>query len=200
MPPPAAGPLTAATIGVSMVRMRRINCAPARSKGSSSATRPLSRAARMAAKSPPAQNARPAPVNTTALTPGLAAARSIALARLAPNSTLSAFSLSGRFSVSVRTPSWSDSRTTGAAAALASATASNLGHGFFRQQSGKLLEEGQLFSWRLGSVLPAGRGQDEDPSVVEPVLLRAELAGAGRKFLVGQFAVKGHHARPALLE
>src|ERR1700693_822997 len=200
IPAPAAAPLTAATIGLDMVRMRTINCDPERSSGSRRFTSPFSRAARMTFRSPPDQKARPAPVRITTRTLSSAAARARARSRSMPSSTFSALSRSGRFSMRVCTPPSSASRTSGAAAETVSATARSLGDGSLAEQGSELLEVAQFFGIGIAGVLTAGGGKHEHLRAVEFFLLQAELARAAGKFFVSQLAIEGDHPRMMLFE
>ena len=105
IPAPTAAPFTAAMTGFSsrssgistVVSIRCSLLRPASGVGSAAAS--ISRI------SPPAQNARPAPVRMTARTAASAASAGISAASSRCIGWLNAFSASGRFSVTVATPS-----------------------------------------------------------------------------------------------
>src|SRR5713226_6029650 len=206
IPPPAAAPFTAAITGWRMVRMVSTIFCPARRSGSSSAMAPRSRASRIAARSPPALKARPAPVSTTTRTSGSCAARSSAWLSAAPNSGLRAFSRSGRFSVSVSTPASRVSSTNGLEEArcaafdmvIPSSLALRLALQFL-QHLCELAEIAQFVSPADG-VLTAGGRQHKHLSTVELLFLQAQLAGPLRKHLENDLPVETDHARHKFLE
>ena len=107
-PPPSAKPLTIATTGLGMRSMRRIRRWPTSEKSRAwTGLRPD-----ISAMSAPATKAfAPAPVSTTARTASSAAAASKAACRASSVARFSAFSLSGRLTVTTRTAPWSAMRT-----------------------------------------------------------------------------------------
>jgi hypothetical protein len=103
-PKPTAGPLMAAITGFLRSKMRSATRPPP-SRWSSASVRARSNVAPPAPRSAPAQKARPAPVTMTTRTPSSPSARSSAAMRVSSISLFTAFRRSGRFSVSVQTPS-----------------------------------------------------------------------------------------------
>src|SRR5712691_388672 len=200
IPPPAAAPFTAAITGWRMVRVVSTIFCPARRSGSSSAMAPRSRASRIAARSPPALKARPAPVSTTTRTSGSCAARSSDWLSAAPNSGLRAFSRSGRFSVSVSTPASRVSSTSGLEEARCAAfdmviplsLASRLAPQSL-QHLCELAEIAQFVSPADG-VLTAGGRQHKHLRPVELLFLQAQLAWPLRKHFENDLHVKTDHA------
>jgi hypothetical protein len=104
MPTPAAGPLTAATIGLGTERIRRITGLKNLSSAEPESPPSLPRSGSL--KSAPAQKPRPAPVSSTARTEPSAASFSQQSLSSAIILRDTALSLSGAFSVSVARP-WS---------------------------------------------------------------------------------------------
>jgi hypothetical protein len=103
-PAPAAGPFTAATTGFSQLRIVRTQV-PTHAYGSSRSTRVDVGSDGGSERSRPAQKARPAPVMTTTRTASSAAASATAEESDVASASFTAFSLSARSSVIVRTPS-----------------------------------------------------------------------------------------------
>src|SRR5271168_3857234 len=205
IPAPAAGPFTAATTGFSIVHSATIKRAPLRNSGSSSWPRPASRYSRIVARSPPEQNARPAPVTITARTAGFAAARSTPSASARPSCGSSAFSRSGRFMHSVRTPPSSVSTSTGAAPTAASLTPCSLGLGRLRRgmavhQRSQLAEVMEFVGLRFRGVLPARGRQHVHLRAVQLLFLHAQLHRPAGELLKHQLAVERDHARRVLLQ
>jgi len=106
-PAPKAGPSTAAISGLSSSTSCRIQGCTSRmrSRQVSTVAVPLARASAMPRMSPPAQNAPPAPVRITARIDLSAAIAGTTRANSSFISALSALRASGRFIVSVATPS-----------------------------------------------------------------------------------------------
>src|SRR2546428_633510 len=104
MPKPTAGPLMAAITGFFISKMRSVTSPPPSRCSSGVAPRP-SNVVPPPPRSAPAQNARPAPVTITTRTPSSASARSNAATSSRMTVALTAFSRSGRLSVSVAIPS-----------------------------------------------------------------------------------------------
>ena len=108
MPKPTAGPLIAAITGFFMSKIRSVTVPPPSRCSSAEAARPRATASNVAPPAPrsaPAQNARPAPVTITARTPSSSSARSHASLSSPSIVDVTALSRSGRFSVTVPTPS-----------------------------------------------------------------------------------------------
>ena len=108
MPNPTAGPLIAAITGFFMSKIRRVTVPPPSRCSSAVAARPRAAASNVAppaSRSAPAQNARPAPVTMTARTPSSASARSHASPSSRSMVVVTALRRSGRFKVTVQTPS-----------------------------------------------------------------------------------------------
>ncbi len=109
-PSPTAGPFTAAMIGTSMLAMPRTMTAPSSMIAARRSVSWTMRSRRL--RSPPPENARPAPVITSASMSVSAASRSHTWASAPWSTSLVALNASGRFSVSSRTaPCDSTSRT-----------------------------------------------------------------------------------------
>src|SRR5438876_3637685 len=104
MPKPTAGPLMAAITGFFISKMRSVTSPPPSRCSSGFSPRP-SNVVPPPPRSAPAQNARPAPVTITTRTPSSASARSNAATSSRMTVALTAFSRSGRWSVSVAIPS-----------------------------------------------------------------------------------------------
>jgi hypothetical protein len=108
IPKPTAGPLIAAITGFFMSKMRRVTV-PTPSRCSSAVTaRPRAAVSNVEPPEPrsaPAQNARPAPVTMTARTLSSASARSHASRSSLSIVVVTALRRSGRFKVTVQTPS-----------------------------------------------------------------------------------------------
>ena len=110
-PAPAAGPLTAAMDGNGSATSLSIAARPASIRGrSASAPAPRCLSAAMWWTSPPAENARPAPVTTRAPIPPRAEAASSAAMSCSRMSSANALRRSGRLRTRVATPSASASR------------------------------------------------------------------------------------------
>ena len=117
-PPPAAGPLTAAMIGLSSRRMCGIRLAICCCTASPCWTRPRPSwpgSWPKPRRSRPAQKPRPSPVRMTTRAERSAASSSSASCRPCTSGTFMAFNLSGRFNVIRRTPSVGVSITTSSA-------------------------------------------------------------------------------------
>ena len=120
IPTPTAGPLMAAITGLVESKRRRVNWPPPSRGTSPSAWRSRqSKVLPPRSRSAPAQNPRPAPVTTIALTPSSASACSSASISSDCMVGVNAFSRSGRLSVIVRTRSatsyWISLKSIGAA-------------------------------------------------------------------------------------
>src|SRR5262245_23725676 len=119
-PAPAAAPRTMAMLGLGIsCSQREVSIRDRKADAFSSRLLPeVSRPSAMALTSPPAQNARPAPVRTTTPTSGLSARRGNASSRASSMGPLRALSRSGRFMVSTATPSLTTSCRSALMAAL----------------------------------------------------------------------------------
>src|SRR5712692_9189895 len=202
IPAPAAGPLTAASTGLVISAMASTASFPARKRPSSSWPASRVRASRSRARSPPAQNARPAPVSTTQRTPVSAPARRSASTRAAANSTFNAFSRSGRLSVRATTSPSRASSTSAPGAGCAALANALLARRLLLQTPEHSREQAEIPQLRpaADSVLPAGRRQHKHLRAIQALLLQAELAPALGKLLKRQLAVERDDARRELLQ
>ena len=110
-PAPAAIPFTAAMTGLGMVASASTIGLKCLCTVSSGAVSPAASRSACSRRSCPAQKPRPAPVSTTARTAGSAATSRTVSSSASFSSTVSELSASGRFSVTVATPSLAWSRT-----------------------------------------------------------------------------------------
>src|SRR6266705_3026756 len=119
-PAPTTAPFTAAIVPFGISASSRESSCPARCRSTRcSKVRPSLAAEPMVDTSPPAQNARPAPVTSTAPTSASSAQRRRWSMPAAIIASESAFSFSGRLSVSVATRSVSSKRRSSVSVAIA---------------------------------------------------------------------------------